>query len=820
MNQQTRTFLQALWRGGKYAHLWTPDGPEETDENGNTYQARVSLWFGVDNIPNIPSVWKDVELYFSVNSSAQKRGERQKMHTDDVAALGCLFAEFDAKDYAGGLDEALARIQDLQVFIPSVIVASGGGYHCYWLLDKPYIVHTTTDRDRAQAVQRAWVYEVGGDASVHDLARVLRVPGTFNHKYNPARPVEFVTFDLDRRYSFDGLERVVWETMEQLKATEPVSAPNRAALGLDDHQLIQKAMSAATNGAQFSGLWRGDRSFFPVRNGKPDQSGADQSLINLLAFWTGKDDARMDRLFRQSGLMRPKWDERRTNGTYGSETIDEAIQKVRNVYDPSKANDTNEAVKAAQAAVGMSTAHTNGTGPKTTTSPPLQSVFLDESADHEGNARCVHQLYGDIFRFCGAVGWLWHNGRFWEAENAESILDRCIVDVLIKRRMAAVAAQKENVVRKTEASANNVAGTKTLFRSMVVDSIGNFDANPETLNCNNGLVDLRTGQLCPHEPGQLYTYCVPVDYDPHADYVPWVEWLATVLASSNMIDYVQMALGYSLTGYTREECLFYAYGKTRSGKGTFAETMLTLLPKPLGVQADFSTFTAKREGDTQNFDLAPLKPARFIVASESNKYDTLNEAKIKTVTGGDWIRCAYKHRDHFEYRPQFKIWLMSNYPVSGDVDDDAFWGRVRVIEFPNSFFGREDKTLKQRMKSPENLSGVLAWAVRGAVEWFDLARGLPMPDEVSKATNEHRSNLDHVQQWLDECCNADPRGTGWTSNSALQASYSEWCQRNGISAKQNRQFGRALSNKGFDVGERQRLANGKLMRGVKGIVVL
>jgi putative DNA primase/helicase len=807
MNQQTRSFLQALWQGGKYAHLWTPDGPEETDEDGNTYQARVSLWFGVDNIPDIPSVWRDVELYFSVNSSAQKRGERQKMHTDDVTTVNCLFAEFDAKDFAGGLVGALTHISQLQ-FQASVIVSSGGGYHCYWLLDAPFVVHTTTDRERVQSVQRAWVYDVAGDASVHDLARVLRVPGTLNHKYSPARSVEFVSLNLDRRYSFDGLERVVWERIEELKATESVSAPRGASLGLDDHQLIQKAMSAVTNGAQFTRLWNGQHD--------GDHSAADQALVNLLAFWTGKDVARMDRLFRQSGLYREKWE----RDDYRNSTLQSAVRGVRNVYDPSKANDTSDAVRAAQAAVGMSTAHTNGTGPKTTASPPLQSVFLDESADHEGNARCVYQLYGDIFRFCGAVGWLWHNGRFWEAENAESILDRCIVDVLIKRRMAAVAAQKENVVRKTEASANNVAGTKTLFRSMVVDSISNFDANPETLNCNNGVIDLRTGQLCPHEPGQLYTYCVPVDYDPHADYVPWVEWLATVLASSDMIDYVQMALGYSLTGYTREECLFYAYGKTRSGKGTFAETMLTLLPKPLGVQADFSTFTAKREGDTQNFDLAPLKPARFIVASESNKYDTLNEAKIKTVTGGDWIRCAYKHRDHFEYRPQFKIWLMSNYPVSGDVDDDAFWGRVRVIEFPNSFFGREDKTLKQKMKSPENLSGVLAWAVRGAVEWFGLARGLPVPDEVSNATNEHRSNLDHVQQWLDECCNADPKGTGWTSNSALQASYSEWCQRNGISAKQNRQFGRALSNKGFDVGERQYLSNGKLTRGVKGIVIL
>lgn len=809
MQEQTRAFLSALWQSGRWAHYWTPNGPEEMGDNGQPYRARVSLWFSVDNIPDIPSVWQDVELYFSVNPSGQKRGERQKIHVDDVAALGCLFAEYDAKDFVQGKPGALSAIQQLQ-FQPSVIVDSGGGYHCYWLLDAPFVVHTDEDRTRAQLVQRAWVYDVGGDASVHDLARVLRVPGTFNHKYSPARPVEFVECDLERRYSFDGLERAVWQEIENLKAADQsVSAPgNGAALGMDDHELIQKASNATANGAQFARLWAGQHD--------GDHSAADQALVNLLAFWTGKDSERMDRLFRQSGLYREKWE--RTD--YRESTIQSALRGVRNAYNPSRANDASDAVKAAQGAVGMSTAQANGTGPKAASGQPLQSIYLTESADHEGNAQCVAHFYGDQFRYAGAVGWLWYNGQFWESENAEARLDRCIVDILIQRRLAAVQAQAEAIVRKTEASSHNVSGTKKLFTSMVTASIADFDADPEMLNCANGVVDLRTGKLLPHDSGQLYTYCVPVEYDPRADYVEWVEFLGSVLDSEEMIDYMRLAVGYSLTGHTREECLFYAHGRTRSGKGTFAETLLTLLPRPLGVQADFATFTAKREGDTQNFDLAPLKPARFIAASESSKYDTLNEAKVKTVTGGDWIRCAYKHRDHFEYRPQFKIWLMSNHPVSGDENDDAFWGRMRVIEFPNSFLGKEDKNLKQHMKSPENLRGVLAWAVAGAIEWFGLPQGLPIPPGVQTATQAHRDKLDYVQQWLDECCQADPNSTSWTSNAVLYQSYSDWCKENGAQEKKIRQFGRALSSKGFDVGVRKALSNGKMTKGVVGITVI
>jgi putative DNA primase/helicase len=324
--------------------------------------------------------------------------------------------------------------------------------------------------------------------------------------------------------------------------------------------------------------------------------------------------------------------------------------------------------------------------------------------------------------------------------------------------------------------------------------------------------------LTAHTPTQKFTYCVPVDYDELADYVLWVEFIAKVTPATELVDYLKMAAGYSATGYTREECLFYIHGPTRSGKGTFAETLLAILPKPLGVEVDFSTFTAKREADTQNFDLAPLKPARFIVASESNKYDSLNEAKIKAATGGNWIRCAFKHHNHFEYRPQFKIWLTSNHPIKGDVDDDALWGRVKVIEFPNSFLGKEDKTLKQRMQREANLKGVLRWVVEGAMEWFASSQGLDTPQAVIDATSARRRDLDYIQQWLDQCCKVD--ATAWTSNSDIRTSYEAWCKQEGITAKQAEQLSRSFTQKGLTVAVRRTTPLGKQERGVLGFSII
>lgn len=456
------------------------------------------------------------------------------------------------------------------------------------------------------------------------------------------------------------------------------------------------------------------------------------------------------------------------------------------------------------------------------TTPPNQPTVAQQlmafGANDEGNAQSVYLLFGSQFLYCDAYGYLRYNGRFWESDGAEAALDRAIVSTLQQRCVLAIMNNQDAILKASKPNAGNVRACMYLFKSLVATSVEKFDADPESLNCNNGVVNLRTGAFTAHTPCQRFTYCVHVDYDPSADYVEWLEFLAKVTARPEVVSYLHSAVGYTATGLTQEECLFYIHGPSRSGKGTFVETLLSVLPKPLGVQADFSTFTAKREGDMQNFDLAPLKPARFVAASESSKYDTLNEAKIKTATGGDWIRCAFKHKDHFEYRPQFKIWLVSNHPVKGDVDDDAFWGRVKVIEFPNSFLGKEDKTLKQRMKSQAVLRGVLRWIVEGAMAWFATPGGLNAPQAVIDATAARRRDLDFIQQWLDECCKLDP--AAWTANSDLRTSYETWCKTEGIAPKGAEQFARAISKKGFAVGVLQRTPLGKKARGVVGLSVI
>jgi putative DNA primase/helicase len=237
-----------------------------------------------------------------------------------------------------------------------------------------------------------------------------------------------------------------------------------------------------------------------------------------------------------------------------------------------------------------------------------------------------------------------------------------------------------------------------------------------------------------------------------------------------------------------------------------------MLGEPIATSANFSTFTRMREG--QNFDLAPLKPCRFVAAGESNKSQLMNTGLIKQITGRDKIVASYKGKDEFRYFPQFKLWLASNHYIAADTEDDAFWGRTKVVSFPNSFTGAEDKYLEEKMQTEGFQKMILAYAVTGARMWFHEPKGLVTPEVVRRVTQEHREKDDSVHHWLDEMADTKD-GTHFTPSSDLRESYEWWCDQNGYTPKKAKSFGESLKNKGFR-DSRQRV-QGNITRGFFGI---
>ena len=473
-------------------------------------------------------------------------------------------------------------------------------------------------------------------------------------------------------------------------------------------------------------------------------------------------------------------------------------------------------------------------------------------ADDNGNAEYLRALYPDRFLYSSAFGWMEYAGTHWR-RNADAAVTGAAIralkkrnhearDALSQRAARAIVAWREipsaaraphddddgfdgdggsttdpaeeqgmealrrslaattnprtraaQVVRATQANEARVRGCVTLFRSYVTEPDASaFDREPDLLNCKNGVLNLQTGELVPHHPRQRFTYCLDTAYDPAADTSEVERFVDEATGGDgDLARFLQVAAGYSLTGHTREEKLFYLFGPTRAGKDTFVGSLMALLPHPLGMEVDFASFTARREADSQNFDLAALRPARLVIASESNRQQSLNPAKIKQLTGGNRVRAAFKYHDLFEYLPQFKVWLVSNHEVNGDPDDDALWGRVLVMHFPRSHLGGEDTRLKERLRSPENLRAWLRWAQEGAATWY--REGLHPPRGVLIATRAQRDGQDSVKLWIDDCCEL---GAGrWAASGALQASYRAWCEGNDMRPSSMNQLADALTKR-------------------------
>jgi len=442
------------------------------------------------------------------------------------------------------------------------------------------------------------------------------------------------------------------------------------------------------------------------------------------------------------------------------------------------------------------------------------------SPDDQGHAEAIHELYGPYLAFNNSHGWLIWNGTHFTTSVQR--INTLIVDVLRKRHKAAVHLEHALLIKNSQAMAGRVAAVRSLLENLCVVEVNEFDTEPDLINCMSGIVNLRTKKLFPHDPKYRFTWCSPVAYNPAADGSLWLAFLDATVETGDMVGYLQEALGYSITGHTNEEYLFYIFGPPRAGKGSLSETLLAVFPRPIAVEVDFNTFTAKREGDAQNFDLAPMKAARIVFASESNKYQSLNPAKIKALTGGNEVFCAFKYGQHFSYKPQYAVWLSSNHEVNADADDNALWGRVKVIGFPYSRLGQEDKSLKLRLQSRENLEAVLSWLIDGAYIWYQHeGRGLQTPEAVKELTQSQRDAQDSVGLWIKACC--EEKAGEFAENSKIMASYEEWCKANGYEAKKLRGLSQSLTTHRFVKAERKYTDENMKRRslyGFTGLVIL
>ena len=430
-----------------------------------------------------------------------------------------------------------------------------------------------------------------------------------------------------------------------------------------------------------------------------------------------------------------------------------------------------------------------------------------------GNARRLIARHGEDIRFCYSRGeWLIWSGTRWGWDDSGEIERRAKDTIGAIYQEAANETDADRRIRLAKWAASSESDVRIRAMVSLAKSEpgipilpGELDADPWSLNCLNGTIDLRTAELRPHRRGDYCTKQVPINYDPSAACPTWWGFLNRIIAeNAGLIDYLQRAVGYALTGNTREQVLFMLYGTGQNGQTTFLESIKTCLAD-YSRQADFSTFLA-RAGDSIRNDIARLAGARFVCAVEAEGGKQLSEALVKSITGEDTVSARFLYSEFFEFRPPFKLFLATNNLPVIKGTDTAIWRRIRLVPFTVTIPPeQQDRELLGKLH-PE-LPGILAWAVKGCLAWQE--QGLDAPKDVVTATKDYREEMDILAAFLDECCVQTPEAT--VPAGRLYGRYTQWCDDNGDPPLNQQMFGMSLSERGFKSGRTGRV---RLRKGI------
>jgi putative DNA primase/helicase len=677
------------------------------------------------------------DLYLGVSS-------RRNQLAGDLAHcqhLGALFVDVDFK--ATPEPEARARVARCPL-PPSAVVQSGGGLHVYWFLREPLLL--PDEAERAKHLLRRLALATGGDPASAEPARILRVPGTRNHKpeYGTPRLVVIEQLDPTRRCNPSELEPWLPE--------EPMVEARRGPFTMPDKVL---------EGTRNDTLWSLARSL------KTRNLGLPAMLAALEAENAEKCDpplpARDLADIAQHAMSHP--------------------DRPRPGLPPQPAG--------ALAA-----------GPVDALAPG------EEPLTDAGNARQFAREHGADVRYCYAWRtWLVWDGQRWARDPGDQMAQRA--KATARRRLRDAAILPDEPARKAAVrhalyseSARGLQAMVALAQSEpgIPVAAEVLDVHAFLLNTPSGTVELGpVPHLRPARREDYLTKLTAVPYVAEARHSMLDRFLSDMLPDAETREYVQRAAGYSCTGSQAEEVLFLIRGRTAAGKTTLQEALKHALGD-YALAADFETFTVRKDAHGPREDLVRLKGARIVTTSET-RARRLDEGMVKRVTGGDTLAGRRLYENTEEFQGTFKLWLAGNERPVVSGDDDAIWRRIREIPFPRSLTaGERDPAVKAALTDPAGAGpAVLAWALAGCAAWCQRRDAghpaLAEPAAVVDATADYRGVMDMVAAFLAAACILE--ADAWVSRAELREALERWGKEEGLpTVPSGRTVGRGLRERG------------------------
>lgn len=600
---------------------------------------------------------------------------------------------------------------------------------------------------------------------------------------------------------------------------------NLPTLQLSDDDVIQTAINSSQGGMFYAYYKNGDISI----NGN-DHSASDLAFCNMLAFWTNKDKLQMDRIFRNSGLMRDKWDEYRGTKTYGEITLDKAISNVVNGY--VKIDTTKETFSIKDKTVpALKQDESKSTMSLDENGEPIfhiKKIFKRYGYNDTGNARRFYDYFGDLFRYnVTDKKYMFWTGKVWVKDEKKIIRKYAnkLIEILKeeeKQIREEIAEKKQNgqneeamalvdvlkACEKNTTRISNKAGKDAMLDELtslydIPMESSDFNKDDFLLNTDTGTVDLRTGTIIPFDKNEYITKITScaVSYEEPTE---WLKFLTSVFNTGNsiqtqeIVDYLQLCLGYSLSGSTQEQKMFFLYGAGANGKSTLVETIMNIIGEYADNIASNVLMQSKNTNNSAMYSIAKLQKTRFVGTGETEENGRFAEAQVKSLTGGDTISAQFKYGNEFSFKPKFKIWLSSN---NKPIIDNNFAIKRRIVFFPfkNIFTGdKKDITLPEKLKAENDK--ILGWLINGFLKYQDIGSlEKTMPKVLLRELDDYVKEFDAIGNFIEDECDTTNERYSINCNQLFEK-FKIWAMDNSEKYyPQKRRFKSELVKKGFSL---------------------